>query len=61
MSHNLIIKCLNETTEVVGDIKRPHSEYRDSSSHQDFDQFIEILYNNCVERRFVAVTFKSQR
>ena len=34
MSHNLSIvlkmavanKCLNDTTEVVGDIKRPHSE-----------------------------------
>ena len=26
-------KCLNETTEVVWDIKRPHSEHGDSSTH----------------------------
>ena len=26
-------KCLNETTEVVGDIKRPHSEHGDSPTH----------------------------
>ena len=26
-------ECLNETTEVVEDIKRPHSEHGDSSTH----------------------------
>ena len=41
MSHNVIIrhycvlkKQLNETTEVVRDIKRHQSEHRHSSTHQ---------------------------
>lgn len=39
MSQSLIMKllrvnkCLNETTEIVGDSKRPNSEHRDSSAH----------------------------
>ena len=27
-------KCLTETIEVVGDIKRPHTEHKDSSTHE---------------------------
>lgn len=33
MSQSQWVQLLNETAEVVGDIKRHHAEHRDSSAH----------------------------